>query len=120
MCLLCHIGAFGTNEQPLYDQLDVTDDKIFGFNSTSVSHVLIAATGLNGQRCRERALDLLQRFISLVRSSPELFSEFWLEAPEKPDVYERWYTHALNIAADRYPTDAEGVNEVLKGMNGTQ
>jgi len=61
-----------TNEQ-ITTQLRVSlDDPHFDkWNTTSVSHAAIAATGHNGEKARELGLELLKMFIEWRRTKPD-------------------------------------------------
>ena len=108
MCLSCHLGAYGANEEPLLSQLlEVTDEKYARFNSTSIAHMVLAATGYNGQKCRDAALNILRTFIDKVRNSPGTFTEFVLMPFEPVDYYTTQYQTVLALRPDQYPTTRE-------------
>ena len=61
-----------TDEQITGQLRETTRDPQFNkWNTTSVSHVAIAATGHNGEEARKLGLDLLLKFIEWRRTKPD-------------------------------------------------
>ncbi len=70
MCFQCHMGL--TDEQITNQLRETVENPSFEkWNTTSVSHVAIAATGHNGEPAREMGLELLLKFIEWRRTKPD-------------------------------------------------
>lgn len=70
---MCFQGHMGLTDEQITRQLRVSlDDPRFDkWNTTSVSHAAIAATGHNGEEARELGLELLNKFIEWRRTKPD-------------------------------------------------
>lgn len=67
MCFQCHMGF--TDEQVVAQLRE--ESNFEGWNTTSVSHVAISATGHNGETARQLGLELLRGFIEWRRTKPD-------------------------------------------------
>lgn len=61
MCIQCHQGF---SDEDTYNQLNVEPEELkFGrWNSTSLSHLCITASGFNGDKCRELGIKILEDY----------------------------------------------------------
>lgn len=70
MCFQCHMGL--TDEQITNQLRETVENPSFEkWNTTSVSHLAIAATGHNGEPARQLGLELLLKFIEWRRTKPD-------------------------------------------------
>ena len=74
MCILCH---FKFTSEEIRSQLEpsLTDPKFEVWNSTSVSHILLSTTGLDGPQAKEISQTLLERYIAWAEVNPNLYSK---------------------------------------------
>ena len=79
MCYSCHLGL--TDKNINEQLLDALNKKTYNkWNTTTVSHILLTASGMNGDINRELALTLLEEFINYVKLQPnEYISETGVE-----------------------------------------
>ena len=71
MCLKCHLGLSDeTVSSSLQEQLDKDTDDYPKYNSTSISHFIIAASGYNGLDVRNKAIILLQKYNDWLTLNP--------------------------------------------------
>lgn len=73
MCLKCHSGI--SNQQVIDSfQKTLIEPKFEVWNSTSISHIIIAACGYNGLTARKLALELLGKYMD------------WLNMPNESNL----------------------------------
>lgn len=70
MCLNCH--QFMCDDDIL-QQLEeaITNNQFDRWNTTSIGHMLLVASGFNGAKCRNLALTILNQFIKWYNDKPD-------------------------------------------------
>ena len=72
MCLKCHLGLSDEMiSSQLQEQLDKDTNDYPKYNSTSISHFIIAASGYNGLDVRNNAITLLNKYNEWLTSNPK-------------------------------------------------
>ena len=71
MCLQCHLGL---SDETILNQLQdaINKGNIFfnEYNSTSISHIIIATSGYNGLAVRNTAIELLKMYVDWIKINP--------------------------------------------------
>ena len=71
MCLKCHLGLSDEMiSSQLQEQLDKDTNDYPKYNSTSISHLIIAASGYNGINVRNKSITLLEQYNTWLHSNP--------------------------------------------------
>ena len=80
MCIPCHSHL--TNEQVVLDLQNTLKNRKFDqWNTTSISHILLAGIGINGQEAKSLALQILHHFIEWRKTKPDKYiPEMGMEA----------------------------------------
>ena len=71
MCLQCHLGL---SDKTILDQLQYSinegNKNFYKYNSTSISHIIIATSGYNGLAVRNTAIELLKLYVDWIKLNP--------------------------------------------------
>ena len=71
MCLKCHLGLSDDNiSSQLQEQLDKSTPDFEKYNTTAISHFIIAASGYNGIKVRNEAITLLNQYNDWLKVNP--------------------------------------------------
>tara|TARA_Y100000996_G_C22105622_1_gene471714 strand:+ start:134 stop:472 length:339 start_codon:yes stop_codon:yes gene_type:complete len=71
MCLKCHLGLSDELvSSQLQEQLDKDIPDFTKYNSTSISHFIIASSGFNGIDVRNKSITLLEQYNTWLHSNP--------------------------------------------------
>lgn len=68
MCLKCHEGI--SDEMMIKTLEKVNKDEYTKWNTTSISHIKLAALGFNGPEARKLAIEVFKRFIEWRKTKP--------------------------------------------------
>lgn len=69
MCLKCHEGI--SDEKMIKTLEDVNESEFIRWNTTSISHIKLAALGFNGPEARKLAIEVFKRFIEWRKTQPK-------------------------------------------------
>ena len=72
MCIKCHQGI--SDEEMIKSLEEVNDDEFIRWNTTSISHIKLAALGFNGPEARILAIEVFKRFIEWRKTQPIYYS----------------------------------------------
>lgn len=71
MCLQCHLGLSDeTILNQLQDAINKGTSDFNEYNSTSISHIIIATSGYNGLALRNTAIKLLKMYLDWIKLNP--------------------------------------------------
>ena len=72
MCIKCHIGLSDSIVcSNMQDEIDNGSKNFNIYNSTSISHIIIAASGFNGLNIRGKAIKLLENYKNWLFLNPK-------------------------------------------------
>lgn len=123
MCLSCHQGlSDDVIKQQLTDSL--VNPKYEVWNSTSLSHIRISMTGINGKEVQEVATKLYEAYIQWAEEQNPIFGKygngFMLTGPPPPISFEKYvlkrFKEELIPLSDKYSKD-EIRNQIYHNEN---
>ena len=97
MCIKCH-SSISNNiiSKHLQEALDSDGNDFLIYNSTSISHIIISASGFNGCDIRNKGIKLLNKYNEWLKSNPNYILEESLSPKCLTKIIERINNKKLN------------------------
>lgn len=113
MCLVCHQNL--SNESIITSLQESLQTKEFeNFNATSISHISIAAIGLNGDIAQDLALQVLEAYISWKNNNIKQEDNSFFGQPSSDRVSKQLeLIKKFNLLASKHSLDSNDVRDVL-------